>query len=75
MAQKPSRIVSIGLLSGILYYVLDTTLHVKDMVFELLGRDASLTNRTELWEVVKAQEVNSIIGGGLHEFLDRCQDG
>jgi exopolysaccharide production protein ExoQ len=66
--RKPSRLVAV-LVSGIILYVtLDQTLGVTTLILELLGRDPSLTNRTELWDVVLSLEVNSIIGAGFMSF-------
>ena len=67
-AKKPSRILTIGVVGSLILYLLDAAFHVKDLVFEMLGRDSSLTNRTELWAVLKALEVNSIIGAGFMSF-------
>jgi O-antigen ligase len=48
--------------------VLDATFHIKDLILGLLGRDATLTDRTALWEVVRSQEANPIIGVGFMSF-------
>ena len=44
------------------------TIGLKDRILELLGRDASLTNRTELWDVVLAQVTDPIVGAGFMSF-------
>lgn len=68
LAKKPSRMLVYGILGSLLLYLLDVAFHVKDLVFEMLGRDSSLTNRTELWAVLRSLEVNSIIGAGFMSF-------
>jgi exopolysaccharide production protein ExoQ len=75
VARQPSRVI-VTVAAGVLVFVgLDSTLQLRDRVFTLLGRDPSLTNRTELWQVVQAQETNSVIGAGFMSFWagDRMQ--
>ena len=52
----------------LLFAILEETLHVKDLVIRLLGRDPTLTERTELWDVVLGLEVNSFVGAGFMSF-------
>jgi O-antigen ligase len=68
IAKQPSRIVGLGGLGALLFAVLESTLHIKDFVLELLGRDPTLTNRTEVWEVLSRFEVNAMIGAGFMSF-------
>ena len=68
IAQKPSRIIVVMIFGVLLFAILEATLHVKDLVFSLLGRDPTLTERTELWEVVIGLEVNSVVGAGFMSF-------
>ena len=68
LARKPSRILIYGVLGSLILYLLDVAFHIKDLVYEMLGRDSSLTNRTELWAVLRDLEVNSIIGAGFMSF-------
>lgn len=68
IAQKPSRIIVLGILSVLLYSILEYTLHIKDIILELLGRDPTLTNRTEIWGVLKELEANPVVGAGFMSF-------
>jgi exopolysaccharide production protein ExoQ len=68
MARKPSRIITLLAVIVPLFIVLDATLDVRDVVFGLLGRDATLTNRVSVWGVVKGLEANPIIGAGFMSF-------
>lgn len=68
IARKPQRIVLTIVLTGLILSVLETSFHIKDFIFQLLGRDPSLTNRTELWKVVTSLEVNALIGAGFMSF-------
>ena len=68
ITNKPSRIIPLLICSSLLLYVLEAGFHVKDIVFDMMGRDPSLTNRTELWKVVLSFEVNPVIGAGFMSF-------
>lgn len=75
ITQRPSRILVVMIWSGLLFATLEETLHVKELVFSLLGRDVTLTSRTDVWEVVTELEVNSLVGAGFMSFWagDRMQ--
>jgi exopolysaccharide production protein ExoQ len=68
ISNKPSRLVTLSGLGGLSYAILDSTLHIKDFVLDLMGRDPSLTSRTEIWEVVAKHEGNPFIGVGFMSF-------
>jgi len=48
--------------------VLQMVVNVKDSVIEGLGRDTTLTGRTELWDTLKMMEANPLIGAGFESF-------
>jgi exopolysaccharide production protein ExoQ len=68
IASQPSRIVAVLAITALAYYVLDSTLHVKDEILAMLGRDADLTDRAGLWELVLSLEANPIVGAGFMSF-------
>jgi len=68
IAREPGRIVTLLAILVPLVLVLDATLGVRDLVYGVLGRDATLTNRTSVWEVVKGMAVNPIVGAGFMSF-------
>jgi O-antigen ligase len=41
---------------------------VKELILSLLGRNATLTDRTEVWEVVLGLEFDPIVGAGFMSF-------
>ena len=55
----------VALVVAALYVIADPVLHLKDVVLRLLNRDATLTNRTELWATVRALQTNAIVGTGF----------
>jgi len=68
IAKKPSRIVPFLVFATLVVCVLEATLDLKALVFELLGRDPTLTNRTDLWELLLGLGTNPYIGTGFMSF-------
>ena len=68
IAKKPSRIIVVIISSSLFMLALEVTLHVKDFVFSLLGRDPSLTSRTEIWQLLWGMDTNPIVGVGFMSF-------
>jgi len=68
MAQKPSRIVGVLFFSALAIWFLNDVLHVKELVLSFLGRNPTLTNRTEVWETLEAFAVNPVVGTGFMSF-------
>ena len=68
VAGHPRRLVPTVVAGGVLFGTLEATIGLKDRILELLGRDASLTNRTELWDVVLSQVTNPFLGAGFMSF-------
>jgi exopolysaccharide production protein ExoQ len=76
VAQKPERILGILLCAaGAAWFALDV-LHVWEVALTLLGRDATLTDRTDIWRIVTSFDVNPIIGVGYMSFWsgDRLEE-
>jgi exopolysaccharide production protein ExoQ len=68
LAHRPARIVAVVLMAATLLYVFEEVFHLKDSLLGLLGRDSSLTNRTEVWQVLKELEVDPLFGAGFMSF-------
>jgi exopolysaccharide production protein ExoQ len=48
----------------------EKTFGISDMVIRALGRNPSLTGRTDIWRVVKEQKTDPIVGNGFYVFWD-----
>src|SRR5205807_7621148 len=68
VARKSSRIVTVLIVAVPVLLVLQEAVDVKALVLSLLGRDPSLTNRTDVWAVLDGMEVNSWVGAGFMNF-------
>ncbi|MEI6560762.1 MAG: O-antigen ligase family protein [Verrucomicrobiota bacterium] len=49
---------------------LDKTLNISDTVIRALGRNPTLTGRTQIWHLVMEQQTNPIFGEGFYIFWD-----
>lgn len=63
-------IVWICLIAMPVFVLLDNIFHVSQPILGMLGRDATLTNRTEIWAAVKAQPIDRVFGCGYLNFWD-----
>jgi len=59
-----------GVLSGavLALWFLDEELHLTETALSLLGRNPTLTTRTDIWKIVSEFEVNPIVGVGYMSF-------
>jgi O-antigen ligase len=67
---KRRAIVWICLIAVPGFVLLDDVFHLSQPILNMLGRDATLTNRTEIWAAVKAQPVDRLFGCGYLNFWD-----
>jgi exopolysaccharide production protein ExoQ len=64
----PSRVVGLFVFTGLAFFVLEASFDIKGQILELLGRDPSLTNRTELWAKLMELSTDPVIGSGFMSF-------
>jgi O-antigen ligase len=65
---RPARLISLSVVAPLFFVALDSAIGLKARVLTLLGRDATLTFRTDLWDLVTSYQVNSVIGAGFMSF-------
>lgn len=68
MARRPASILGVLCFAVLAIWFLEETLHVKEFALRLLGRDPTLTNRTEVWQTLRGLQVNPIVGAGFMSF-------
>jgi O-antigen ligase len=67
-ARKPDGMITMLLIFIPLFYLLEETFGVTDVILDLLGRDRTLTTRVPMWEFLKTMVTNPILGSGYHSF-------
>lgn len=67
---KRRCIVGLCLIAAPIFFLLDNMFHISQPILNMLGRDTTLTNRTEIWAFVKAQPIDRIFGCGYLNFWD-----
>jgi hypothetical protein len=67
-SRQPGRIMTWGAGAASLYLVLDAAIGLKPFVLRILGRDPTLTGRTEVWSTLKQLVVNPLVGAGFMSF-------
>ena len=68
VARRPSGIIGVLFCSALVIWLLNDVLDVKGLVLSFLGRNPTLTNRTEVWQTLGAFAVNPIVGTGFMSF-------
>lgn len=66
--RQPTRIVPTLLFGFIVLAILDLASDARQHVFEMLGRNPTLTNRTELWGLLSSLTTNPWVGSGFMSF-------
>ena len=70
-AQRNPRGVLIACCIGLPLILLGEELfRISHAILALLGRDPTLTERTDLWQVILASDMNRVVGWGFYSFWD-----
>jgi exopolysaccharide production protein ExoQ len=67
---KRTAIVWVCLVAVPMFFLLDNLIGIWQPILTMLGRDATLTNRTEIWAAVKAHPVDPVFGCGYLNYWD-----
>lgn len=68
--RRGRRVLIYGLIGLVCMAALDQSLGVSNMVVAALGRNTTLSGRTNIWRVVRERSGNPIIGMGFYSFWD-----
>lgn len=66
--QHPARIEVFGLSAAVILALLDSVFDIRKAFVESLGRNMTLTTRTEIWEIVRDYQDNPLVGQGFESF-------
>jgi exopolysaccharide production protein ExoQ len=69
-SRSPKLLVASIFIGAPTLYLLDDALKISATLFELLGRDATLTNRTEIWAAIAELKPDIWLGSSFLSFWD-----
>lgn len=64
----PQRLIVYGLILAVALLFFAAAVNVPGLVASLLGRDTTLTGRTEIWKSLLSEAVNPLVGAGFYSF-------
>lgn len=65
---QPGKILAFGITGSVLLAILQPLMDFKGIVFEILGRNPTITNRTDIWDYLLGMAENRILGSGYESF-------
>ncbi len=68
MRQDPQRILKLGIAAVLIFVLLEAAFDVTGFIIQSLGRDATLTTRVPMWEVLISSAENPLFGSGYESF-------
>jgi O-antigen ligase len=68
LRRSPARLVGLVVGGGLLMVSLEMAIGLKSTILELLGRDATLTDRTDVWAILLDLASNPFVGTGFMSF-------
>lgn len=71
LKHQPSRIMTLYLVGGPFFLILDKLFGISNMLLAMIGRDSTFTGRTEIWKVVQEHPVNPLFGTGYVMYWDK----
>jgi exopolysaccharide production protein ExoQ len=66
--KNPIRMEFIGVSAAAVFVLFDLVLNIKEALLESLGRNMTLTNRTDIWAIVELYQDNPLGGAGFDTF-------
>ncbi len=68
MRKRPGRLELFGGSLAAAILILDSLIGVKEDLLEAVGRDPTLTTRTEIWPMLMQLQPNTLVGAGFNTF-------
>ena len=65
---KAQRMGVYGAAGVIILLFFEMTFGLSEIVIKLLGRDVTLTGRTDIWSAVLTEKINPLLGAGFYSF-------
>lgn len=70
LARNPKTVLGFCLLIFPLFLTLNSLFNISDSLLRILGRNPTLTNRTEIWAAIREHPVNPLLGSGFLNYWD-----
>jgi exopolysaccharide production protein ExoQ len=67
---RPGRVLALFLIGVPLFFLADNLFQVSDHLLQLINRNSTLTERTDIWAAVKLNPVNPVTGTGYMMYWD-----
>jgi exopolysaccharide production protein ExoQ len=71
--RNPAQMLFRCFVVGVFIVAVEKTFNISDVVLEALGKNKTLTGRTEIWDLVKHVDSNPIIGAGYLSFWESAE--
>jgi exopolysaccharide production protein ExoQ len=68
VGRSPGRAEVYGIGTVFVLWMLDPMFKIKEAFVERLGRDMTLTTRTDIWPILLSQQDNPLVGAGFNSF-------
>ena len=68
LRQSPHRLEGVAVAGALALWSLDSFVNLKEAFVERLGRDMTLTTRTDIWQSLLSQQQNPWFGAGFDSF-------
>jgi hypothetical protein len=65
---RPRRLAVLVPIGLCLYLVLEVSFGINELIVQAVGRDPTLTDRTEIWQLLLSMRTNPIVGTGYESF-------
>jgi exopolysaccharide production protein ExoQ len=66
--ENPVRMEAFGLSAAVILALFDSVFDIRKTFVESLGRNMTLTTRTEIWDIVRDYQDNPLVGQGFETF-------
>jgi exopolysaccharide production protein ExoQ len=68
VGRSPGRVEAIGLGAATVLWSLDSVFNIRESFLHSLGRNVTLTSRTDIWTIVRDHQENPLAGAGFDTF-------
>jgi O-antigen ligase len=71
--KNPRQVITTAIFSIVFILIVNQMFGISDSILKALGRDASLTGRTDIWRVILEKHTSHLIGSGFRGFWESSE--